>query len=88
LQSLAQRVWSPNSRFHVGDIAWGRYFAEVATGPNLTCTLMEGDQHVIDALEVAGYARQTAGPYFARHTIGRGLAAGAFAAEGIQTPAP
>jgi predicted N-acetyltransferase YhbS len=119
MQSLAQRVWSPESRFHIGDIAWGRFsipgaesgfrtslwhdrdvvrawgwaelpnyldilvdrvtpdlaadvlswFAEVATGPNLTCTVMEGDQHVIDALERAGYARQTAGPYFARHTI-------------------
>lgn len=119
MQSLAQRVWSPNSRFHVGDIAWGRYsvpnaetgfrtslwrdgdvvrawgwvelpnyldvlvdratpdvaadvlswFAEVATGPNLTCLVMEGDQHVIDALERAGYARQVEGPFFARHTI-------------------
>ena len=25
MQSLAQRIWSPDQRFHIGDLAWGRY---------------------------------------------------------------
>ncbi|MEU6185870.1 hypothetical protein [Nocardia sp. NPDC047038] len=24
LKSLAQRIWSPERRFHIGDIAWAR----------------------------------------------------------------
>lgn len=25
MQALAQRLWSPASRWHVGDLAWGRF---------------------------------------------------------------
>lgn len=25
MQDLAQRMWSPDRRFHIGDLAWGRY---------------------------------------------------------------
>jgi hypothetical protein len=25
MQAAAQRIWSPTSRWHIGDLAWGRF---------------------------------------------------------------
>jgi len=43
MQSLAQRVWAPGSRFHIGDIAWGRYCVPNAEAGFRTSLWHDGD---------------------------------------------
>ncbi|MGH3446625.1 MAG: hypothetical protein ACRDQA_30380 [Nocardioidaceae bacterium] len=123
MQELAQRIWSPASRWHVGDLAWGRYsipdnepgwrtalwtadgndrvvgwgwvelpgslellvdpahvevardvlawFDQVtdATSGVRTVTVLETEQHLMAALEQAGYAPRSGGPFFRHHHL-------------------
>ena len=119
MQGLAQRVWAPGSRWHIGDLAWGRFaipdseegwrtslwsdgdevrawgwvdlpghldllvdpglpelapdvleWADSVTedGPR-TCTVMESEWRLVEALERDGYHRQVNAPYFTNHRI-------------------
>lgn len=43
------------------------WFETVATGPALSCQVMEGDRHQRRALTQRGYTAQEAGPFFRRH---------------------
>jgi ribosomal protein S18 acetylase RimI-like enzyme len=109
MQALAQRIWSKASRFHIGDLAWGRdqyakwptqlweldgavlawgcaqspgsldfmvhpnhreladevldWFQGVATGDKLNVTVLDGESHLIKALDRHGYAESSDGPF-------------------------
>ncbi|MFD9893968.1 GNAT family N-acetyltransferase [Amycolatopsis sp. NPDC059027] len=108
MQELTQRIWTPESSVHIGDLSWQRYqstgreaewptaiwaendttlawgwvtlpgelmlqvdparpelaaevlawFAEVATSPTLTVTIVDAEKHVSTALETDGYSRE------------------------------
>lgn len=115
MQAAAQRIWKPESRWHVGDLAWGRFmhvgrepewptalwvdadgdvlawgwvelpghlellvdparpeltgevlewFGQVAETDELTATVLDTDEHLVDALVAAGYRREEDGPFF------------------------
>lgn len=120
MQELVQRIWSPASRWHVGDLAWQRYsipsdpadhatalwtaggevvawgWAELPGSLNLavdparpalakeildwfdgvagagerTCVVLETEDHLIAALEAAGYALRTGAPFCTHHHLG------------------
>ncbi len=113
MQALAQSIWSKRSRFHVGDLAWGRFqhqgrepewpttlwetdgsvlawgwvqlpdaldfmvhptrsqladevldwFGRVATGDQLSVTVLDVETHLIDALIRNGYAESAGAPF-------------------------
>jgi ribosomal protein S18 acetylase RimI-like enzyme len=46
MQALAQRVWSPASRWHVGDLAWGR-FEHLDRDHDWPTALWESDGQVV-----------------------------------------
>ncbi len=125
MQELTQRVWSPASRLHIGDVAWERsanagradgwrtavwraggagddagqvvawgwlaqpghllmsvdparpelaetvvdWFRNTAEGPELAAGVLETEQHLLDALESAGFRQDDAAPYYTHHWI-------------------
>jgi GNAT superfamily N-acetyltransferase len=116
MQAAAQRIWSPTSRWHIGDLAWGRFmhagregewptalwtdesgsvlawgwvglpahldllvdpahpelaeevlgwFHQVATtADDYTVTILDTENHLVDALVAMGYRLQSEGPFF------------------------
>ncbi|WP_344182706.1 GNAT family N-acetyltransferase [Kribbella lupini] len=119
MQELTQRIWSPASRLHLGDLAWERsanagradgwrtavwrddeqvvawawlaqpghllmtvdparpelaatvveWFRAAADGPGLAAGVLETEQHLLAALEAAGFRRQDDAPYYTHHWI-------------------
>lgn len=117
MQALSSRIWSPASRWHVGDLVWGRFgvprddaqqptalwfdgdrpsawawlqlpdelnitvdpvagtalvddvleWALGHSGPGLTCTVLESEQHLIRAVVAAGFRENPDAPYFRHH---------------------
>lgn len=56
MQGLVQRIWSPRCRWHVGDLAWGRYAIPGAAADFRTALWLDGDQVVgWGWAEVPGY---------------------------------
>ncbi|MEV0613970.1 hypothetical protein AB0I81_11660 [Nonomuraea sp. NPDC050404] len=46
MQGLTRRLWSPGSRWHIGDLAWSR-FQHVGREPEWPTSLWEHDGQVV-----------------------------------------
>ncbi|TCC55317.1 GNAT family N-acetyltransferase [Kribbella pittospori] len=117
MQRLVQRLWTVDSNWHIGDLAWQRrtvpgvestwrtslwedngetvawgwvelpghlslvtdvsrlelaadviaWFEEVASAPELTCSVLETEVHLTAALESAGYRADVEAPFVTHH---------------------